>query len=136
MAGKWLITGAGGQLGSVLMAVNTASPYATLWYDKNRACNAALRSIRYTYDPTLPTVSTCPSASSVYPPSENKWGVDVGGGGTHINYATDHPLCFGSWATGAKGHLCINRNQWDWWNHGVDSNTINNPNAKTALYVR
>lgn len=124
------------QLGSVLMAVNTASPYATLWYDKNRACNAALRVIRYTFNPSLPSVTTCPTASSVYPPSENKWGVDVGGGGTHINYAADHPLCFGSWASGTKGHVCINRNQWDWWNYGTDANTTNNPNAHTALYIR
>ena len=123
------------QLGSVLMAVNTASPYATIWYDKNRACDAALKVIRYMYVAALPHVSSCPSASSIYAPSENKWGQDVGGG-THINWATDHPLCFGSWNTGSKGHMCINRNQWDWWNYGVDAATSSNPNPKTALYVR
>ena len=123
-------------LGAVLMAINTASPGHMIWYDKNRACNAALKVIRFTFRPDLPAAGTCPSASSVYAPSENKWGQDVGGVGTHINMANDHPLCFGSWAQGTKGHVCLNRNQWDWWNYGTDGNAVNNANSKTALYIR
>ncbi|PKN54749.1 MAG: hypothetical protein CVU56_24915 [Deltaproteobacteria bacterium HGW-Deltaproteobacteria-14] len=120
------------------MAVNTASTNDTrIWYDRLRACNAALTDIRWTYTSTLPTVAACAAASSLSPPSANQWGVGLGGG-THINYDAAHPLCFGSWVAGSKGHFCYNRNSLDWWNYGPagDATTSTNGNAHTALYVR
>jgi hypothetical protein len=79
--------------------------------------------------------SSCPAASSVAPPSQNRWGLDVGGG-THINHDSLHPLCFGSWISNTRGHMCFNRNNLDWWNYGSDGPSNNNGNARTALYVR
>ena len=123
-------------LGNVFMAINTAAGYDTrVWYDRMRACNPQLTSLRWLYSSALPSVASCPSASSVYPPSENRWGQDVGGG-THINMDASHPLCFGSWAAGSKGHFCYNRNSFDWWNYGTNAATSGNGSARTALYVR
>jgi len=124
-------------LGSLLMVTNTAVTYDTLlWYDRERACNAAFTSTFYwTFQPTLPSVSSCPAASSIYPPSDDRWGDNVGTG-THINFDASHPLCFGSWVGSSKGHFCYNRNSLDWWNFGVDSYTSANGNARTALFVR
>ena len=124
------------QLGTIMMAMNTsATEDSKIWYDRLRACNGALRTFRWTFSSSLPVVTACPTASSIYPPSQGKWGVDVGGG-THINYNAQHPLCFGSWISSSKGHFCYNRNSWDWWNYGTSSATSNNGNAKTATFVR
>ena len=124
------------QLGTVLMTRNVAAGYdSTLWYDRMRACNSALTTLFWTFQPSLPVVTACPSASSTYPPSQNLWGQGVGGG-THINYNAQHPLCFGSWNPGTKGHVCFNRNSWDWWNYGTDGNTSNNAAARTATWIR
>ena len=124
-------------MGSVLMAVNTGTSLDShIWYDKNRASNEQNRHIKWTYDGSLPRLGTEYQASSVYPPSDSRWGQDVGGTGTHVNWLSDHPLCFGSWSTSTKGHMCINRNSTDWWNYGKDGATSSNGNAKTALYVR
>jgi cysteine-rich repeat protein len=123
-------------LGTVLMADNLQiSSDSKVWYDRMRACDAAVTDIRWTYQSTLPSVSACPSASSVYPPSAGRWGEDVGGG-THINYDGAHPLCFGSWLSGTKGHFCYNRNTLDWWNYGTEAASQSNGNAVTALWVR
>ena len=124
------------QLGSIVMTYNTAVSYDTrIWYDRYRACSSALKTFRWTFDPALPVVSSCPTASSVHPPSEGKWGQDVGGG-THINFNAQHPLCFGAWINPSKGHVCFNRNSWDWWNYGPDANTYSNANAHTATFVK
>jgi hypothetical protein len=124
------------QLGNVLMSVNTVASFdSAIFYDRKRACETALQTFRWTFSSSLPVVTSCPSASSVYPPSQNKWGQDVGGG-THINYNSTHPLCFGAWVNPSKGHVCFNRNSWDWWNYGVDGNTSNNGAARTATWVR
>jgi|GEM_PF-925277 len=126
-------------LGNLMMAVNTEATYDTrVWYDRTRACNAAFHDVFYwTYQSDKPSILQCPTASSIYPPSDSRWGQDTGGY-THINYNAAHPLCFGDWNQGGKGHFCYNRNTLDWWNHGPsgDPTVYENADAHTALYVR
>ncbi len=124
-------------MGSILMAENTEAGYDTrIWWDKNRASTASLRLIKWTYNSGLPNENSAPQSSSVAAPSANQWGQNVGGGGTHINMNGTHPLCWGSWTNGTKGHICINRNSTDWWNYGTNGPTSGNGNSRTAVYVR
>jgi hypothetical protein len=123
-------------MGNVLMAINTAATYDTkIWWDKTRVGTAANRQISWVYDGSRPQNWSEAQSSSIYPPSQNRWGQNVGGG-THINGDGAHSLCFGDWNQGGKGHVCINRNSPDWWNYGSQAATNGNGSARVALFVK
>jgi hypothetical protein len=140
-------------IGSQMMVLNTDTS-VRLWYDRARSknaepdCNTSIgnKPFRWVYEPTGPIIYYCERAASVYLPSENRWGQDVGRPGVLLNVvggSFNHGLCFGSQIPNTSGHFCLYRTNgtsgFMWWNYGSGAaGTGGNENSypKVLIYVR
>ena len=135
-------------LGDTMMAINIDLAGIVgggkIWLNIKQAKNCGMTEFHWAYDSSGVIVTTCFEASSIYSPSENKWGVDTGS--MPLNNNVDggpftHGLCFGNLtahdlANPSVGHICFDRNGETWWNNGPAPSGSQNTQPKTLVFVR